>query len=217
MKNSYLNNLKGMERNLVDGTISYEVANKMMKRKPPLRERIGEERTISIKKDIDVERINSEIEEVDTKYFEWRNDDICQIMLQTCHENATVPNAYFGSREFKEIEDAGYKEEDFIYPIFNMEYTNQLLKELKMFRSRLMLLKPKSCLSWHYDPSMRIHIPLSGYSDIFHIIEVKGKKVIHQIEKGDAHLMNTEVYHSGVNLSRTVERLHIVGCVNVDE
>ena len=183
MKNSYLNNLKGMERNLVDGTISYEVANKMMKRKPPLRERIGEERTISIKKDIDVERINSEIEEVDTKYFEWRNDDICQIMLQTCHENATVPNAYFGSREFKEIEDAGYKEEDFIYPIFNMEYTNQLLKELKMFRSRLMLLKPKSCLSWHYDPSMRIHIPLSGDSDSFHIIEVKGKKVIHQIEK----------------------------------
>ena len=156
MKNSYLNNLKGMERNLVDGTISYEVANKMMKRKPPLRERIGEERTISIKKDIDVERINSEIEEVDTKYFEWRNDDICQIMLQTCHENATVPNAYFGSREFKEIEDAGYKEEDFIYPIFNMEYTNQLLKELKMFRSRLMLLKPKSCFTLSGQLSLKL-------------------------------------------------------------
>ena len=130
MRNSYLNNLKGMERNLVDGTISYEVANKMMKRKPPLRERIGEERTMSIKKDIDVERINSEIEEVDNKYFEWRNDDICQIMLQTCHENATVPNAYFGSREFKEIEDAGYKEEDFIY-LINLEvFCHFLLKNL---------------------------------------------------------------------------------------
>ena len=41
-------------------------------------------------------------------------------------------------------------------------------------------------------------------------------KQVHQIAKGEAHLMNTEVMHSGVNLSRKVERLHIVGCVNVD-
>ena len=29
--------------------------------------------------------------------------------------------------------------------------------------------------------------------------------------------MNTEVYHSGINLSRKVDRIHIVGCVNVDD
>ena len=98
-----------------------------------------------------------------------------------------------------------------------MKYTNKILKELKMFRSRLMLLLPKTCLSWHKDPSMRIHIPLSGDSDSFHIIEdIRKNKQVHQIAKGEAHLMNTEVMHSGVNLSRKVERLHIVGCVNVD-
>ncbi len=29
--------------------------------------------------------------------------------------------------------------------------------------------------------------------------------------------MNTEVFHSGINLSRKVSRIHIVGCVDVDE
>ena len=211
----YLNNRNiKATRNPVDGTMSFEDATRLMKMPAPLRVELGIERTMSIKQDIDTDKILKEVKKVDEKY-DWRQPGDCQIMLQGC---GITDDPYFGSREFIEIESAGKTEEDFIIPLFKeMKYTNKILKELKMFRSRLMLLLPKTCLSWHKDPSMRIHIPLSGDSDSFHIIEDASKnKQVHQIAKGEAHLMNTEVMHSGVNLSRKVERLHIVGCVNVD-
>ena len=211
----YLNNknIKAL-RNPTDGTMSYEDAARIRAMPAPLRVELGTERTMSIKQDIDTDRILKEVKKVDEKY-DWRKPGNCQIMLQGC---GVTDDPYFGSREFIEIESAGKTEEDFIIPLFKeMKYTNKILKELKMFRSRLMLLLPKTCLSWHKDPSMRIHIPLSGDSDSVHIIEdIRKNKQVHQIAKGEAHLMNTEVMHSGVNLSRKVERLHIVGCVNVD-
>ena len=217
---SYLDNLKiKANRHQVDNTMSMKDVEKLKKSQPPLRVRLGStNRTISIKEDIDIEKINKEVEEtVDKLNPEWKKPGNCQILLQGCFEGKNDP--YFGSRRVKELEDGGHEEKDFIFPIFDMPYTNKLIKQLKMFRTRLMLLKPKSCLSWHYDPGMRIHIPLYGDSDSFHIIEDNdGNKVVHQIEPtGGAHLMNTEVYHSGINLSMDVDRCHIVGCVNVDE
>ena len=211
---SYLDNLKiKLKRHPGDNTISIQDARKLMKAKAPLRIQLGSERTMSIKKDIDIDKI---LEEIETHIIlDWKKPGVCQIMLQGVEEDG---DPFFGSREFKEIEEVGHKEEDFIIPLFSgMKYTNKLIKDFKMFRTRVMLLKPKSCLSWHYDPSMRIHIPLCGDSDSFHIMEdPDGNKIVHQIEKGEAHIMNTEVYHSGVNLSRKVERIHIVGCINVD-
>lgn len=214
----YLNNknIKAV-RNPTDGTMSFEDSARIRAMQAPLRVKIGTDRTMSIKQDIDVEKINKEVEEtVDKLNPEWKKPGNCQILLQGCFEGKNDP--YFGSRRVKELEDAGHEEKDFIFPIFDMPYTNKLIEQLKMFRTRLMLLKPKSCLSWHYDPGMRIHIPLYGDSDSFHIIEdIDGNKVVHQIEPtGGAHLMNTEVYHTGINLSMDVDRCHIVGCVNVD-
>jgi hypothetical protein len=213
---NYIENLKiKVERSLVDGTMSIEDARKLMKLKSPLRVQLGESRIMSLNDNIDVDKILKEVEQHVDDNLSWRRSGVCQIMLQGVKVDG---DPYFGSREFKEIAEAGYKEKDFIIPLFpGMNYTNKLLKEFKMFRSRLMLLKPKTCLSWHHDPSMRMHIPLVGDSDSFHIIEdLDGNKIVHQIEIGKAHLMNTEVNHSGINLSRKVERIHIVGCVNVD-
>ena len=65
---------------------------------------------------------------------------------------------------------------------------------------------------------MRIHIPLTGNTDSFHLIEdILGIKTVYHIDPGVVHLMNTEVYHTGINISKNVGRIHIVGCVNVDE
>jgi hypothetical protein len=185
-----------------------------IRRKMTLRTDIGNNRTMPLRHDIDVDKI---LEEIKVVGEDWKTEGICQIMIQGAE--GKEDDVYFGSREFKEIAEAGYNEQDFIIPLFpEMIYTNNLLKELKMYRSRLMLLKPKSCLSWHHDPSMRIHIPLCGDSDSFHLIEnIEGNKEVYHIYPGEVHLMNTEVYHSGINLSRKVSRIHIVGCINVDD
>jgi len=185
-----------------------------IRRKMNLRSDMGDERTMPIRHDIDTDRI---LEEIKVTGDDWKEDGICQIMIQGVE--GKEDDYYFGSREFTEVANAGYSEWDFQVPLFpEMEYTNSLLKELKMFRSRLMMLKPKTCLSWHNDPSMRIHIPLTGDTDSFHLIEnVEGTKTVYHIYPGEVHLMNTEVFHSGINLSRKVSRIHIVGCVDVDE
>jgi hypothetical protein len=185
-----------------------------IRRRMTLRVDMGDNRTMPLRHDVDVDKI---LEEIKVVGEDWKTDGICQIMIQGAE--GKEDDVYFGSREFKEIEEAGYNEWDFNIALFpEMIYTNNLLKELKMYRSRLMLLKPKSCLSWHHDPSMRIHIPLCGDSDSFHLMEnIEGKKEVYHIYPGEVHLMNTEVYHSGINLSRKVDRIHIVGCVNVDD
>ena len=179
-----------------------------------LRAVMGDNRIMPLKSNIDVDKI---LEEIKIAGEEWKEDGICQIMIQGVEGKET--DYYFGSREFKELEESGYNETDFNIELFpEMIYTNGLLKELKLYRSRLILLKPKACLSWHLDPSMRIHIPLTGDSDSFHLIEnTEGEKEVYTITPGEVHLMNTEVHHSGINLSRKVDRIHIVGCVNVDD
>lgn len=179
-----------------------------------LRNKLGDDRTMVLRHDIDTNKILEEIKVVGEG---WKEPGICQILIQGVEGKEW--DTYFGSREFKDLEDSGYSEWDFKVPLFpTMEYTNNIIKELKMFRTRLMLLRPKSCLSWHNDPSMRIHIPLTGDSDSFHLIEdILGIKTVYHIDPGEVHLMNTEVYHTGINISKNVSRIHIVGCVNVDE
>ena len=180
-----------------------------------LRQRIGKKRTLIVEGGIDVDLIKKEIDKEVDNHYKWKEPGLCQIILQGIKEG---DSPFFGARTGKEIEDAGYTERDFVVDLFpDMVYTNGLIKKLKMYRSRLMLLLPKTCLSWHKDPSMRMHIPISGDSDSFHLIEdTQGNKVVHQIKPGFAHLMDTEVMHSGINLSKKVERLHIVGCIDVD-
>jgi hypothetical protein len=179
-----------------------------------LRTDMGDDRVMPLMHDIDVDKI---LEEIKVVGEDWKTDGICQIMLQGVEGKEN--DYYFGSREFKELEGAGYKEKDFTIELFpEMIYTNSLLKELKLHRSRLMLLKPKACLSWHFDPGMRIHIPLTGDINSFHLIEnIEGKREVYHIAPGEVHLMNTEVHHSGINLSRKVDRIHIVGCIDVDD
>ena len=115
----------------------------------------------TIRKDINLSRIIDEVE----KYIFSIDSFDDQICLQSIDEE-TSP--FYGSRGLKEI-DSEYTEKDFSVSIFSeMIYTNKIVEELGLCRTRIMRMKPKTCLSYHYDPTPRIHIPLLS---LIHISE----------------------------------------------
>jgi len=133
-----------------------------------------------------------------------------QIMLQTVESQVEryrePPDPFYGigmAREWNHTED------EFIYPIFDMPYTNGILKELKMFRSRIMNMPSKTCYSYHTDPSKRMHIPLVTNENCFFVID---DEVVRLPADGNHYVIDTTKIHTFVNASFE-NRIHIVGCI----
>lgn len=103
-----------------------------------------------------------------------------------------------------------HKEQDFIIPNFDIPYTNSILSMLGMYRSRIMRMTPRSCYSYHKDPSKRIHIPLITSEKCFMVID---DVVYRYPADGNYYLVDTTKMHTFVNTSTDV-RVHIVGCVD---
>lgn len=126
-----------------------------------------------------------------------------QIMLQSC-EGETDPLYGIGdSRFFPQTE------QEFTIPIFDIPYTNSVIKELGMYRTRIMKMAPKYCYSYHQDRTQRMHIPLITNENCFFIIE---DEVVRLPADGNHYLIDTRKKHTFVNASFE-ERWHIVGCV----
>jgi len=88
-------------------------------------------------------------------------------------------------------------------------YIEEIIEEFKLFRTRLMCLKPLSCLTWHDDYSQRIHVPIITNDKCFMVIE--NSKI--NLEIGYAYQVDTTKMHTAINASLE-NRYHIVGCVN---
>ena len=103
-----------------------------------------------------------------------------------------------------------HKENEFIIPNFNIEYTNSILKRLGMYRSRLMTMRETSCYSYHKDPTKRIHIPLVTNDKCFMVID----DIVHRYPAdGNYYIVDTTKMHTAINGSWE-DRVHIVGCTN---
>ena len=48
-----------------------------------------------------------------------------------------------------------------------MKYTNSIIKEMNLFRTRVMRLPKKRCLVQHSDPAPRVHIPIDTREVVF--------------------------------------------------
>lgn len=107
------------------------------------------------------------------------------------------------------IGDKQHQEQDFTEYLFDMPYTNSILKEYKVYRARIMTLMPKSCYSYHRDYSKRLHIPLITNEKCFLIVD---KEVIHLPADGKVHIIDTTLQHTAVNAS-TEPRTHLIGCL----
>ena len=129
-----------------------------------------------------------------------------QISLQTV-KGCTDYN--YGTGMFTSLNNN--KEKNFIIPLFDIPYTNSIIKDLGMYRTRLMRMHSKTCYSYHIDPTQRIHIPLITNDNCFMVID---DEVIRYPADGNYYIMNTTKIHTAVNASFK-ERIHIVGCVDV--
>lgn len=107
------------------------------------------------------------------------------------------------------IGDKQHQEQDFTEYLFDMPYTNSILKEYKVYRARIMTLMPKSCYSYHHDYSKRLHIPLITNDKCFLIVN---KEVIHLPADGKVYIVDTTLPHTAVNASFE-PRTHLIGCL----
>lgn len=145
---------------------------------------------------IDLQKIKDEIKTLP----QWKE----QICLQGVKDNN---DPFFGCGTFHRIKELGYNEKDFDKPIFDMPYINSLMKDLKMFRTRVMNLKSKTCYTYHRDYSKRLHIPIITNENCFIIID---KEVNHYPADGNYYIIDTTKFHTALNASRN-DRIHIVG------
>ena len=144
---------------------------------------------------IDIDRILLEVEKYVPEYVD-------QISLQTV---PGIDDPAYGTGRLTKLK---HTESAFTEPTFpEMEYTNKVIKDLGMFRTRLMALKPYQCYSYHVDPTKRIHIPLITNPNCFMIID----DILYRYPAdGNYYLADTTKVHTFVNAS-TEHRIHIVG------
>ena len=94
--------------------------------------------------------------------------------------------------------------------IYDMPYTNSILKEHNVYRARLMKLKPRSNYTYHQDYTKRFHIPLITNDKCFFVID---EKVIRYPADGNYYIVDTTKLHTAINAS-TENRIHIIGCID---
>jgi hypothetical protein len=115
-----------------------------------------------------------------------------------------------GSSGEGKLNNLDFLEKDFNVFAYDLPYTNSILSELGMYRTRLMNMKPKTCYSYHWDPTKRMHIPLITNENNFFVID---DEVSRYPADGSYYLVDTTKKHTFVNASFD-SRVHIVGCVD---
>ena len=105
------------------------------------------------------------------------------------------------------IEEHKYTE---ICPEFKGTYVeevyNQITKKFKLGRVRFLMKPPRSCLSWHRDPEMRLHIPIITNKGNIMVIE---NEAFHMPANGDGYITDNTKYHNFFNGSE-IDRVHLV-------
>jgi len=107
------------------------------------------------------------------------------------------------------------KESDFTNFVSEFEHTvwrhvyDQLSARYQLGRIRLMLSRPKTCLSWHRDHERRIHIPRITNQGARLVIEDTAH---HLPADGSVYLANTTLHHTAFN-SGLEPRIHMVACM----
>jgi hypothetical protein len=91
--------------------------------------------------------------------------------------------------------------------LFSTPYINSIIDLYKLKRTRLMLMKPKTCYYWHNDKSKRLHIPIQTNSNCFLLVE--GQQ-FHLPADGSSYIVDTTKKHTALNCSKE-NRIHLVG------
>jgi hypothetical protein len=91
--------------------------------------------------------------------------------------------------------------------VFEKMYNN-LTSHFNVGRVRVIMLKPKTCLTWHTDSTTRLHFPLKTQEGCMMIID---SEVFH-IPENEWWLTNTVMPHTAINSSKDI-RIHLVASI----
>ncbi len=108
------------------------------------------------------------------------------------------------------IKDLKHKETDYTVSLYDtLLYTNKIITDFNLYRTRIMNLGPSSCYSYHWDSAPRVHIPLVTDENCMLIIE---DKIYRLPADGSIYLVDTTLKHTALNSTRNqLLRTHIVG------
>lgn len=97
--------------------------------------------------------------------------------------------------------------------LFDAPYLNGLFDKYKMYNSRVMVLHPKECYSWHRDITPRVHFPLITNSKCLFILGDNAKIM----PVGSAYWVDTRQLHTALNGNKKdFLRYHIVGMTDLE-
>lgn len=97
---------------------------------------------------------------------------------------------------------------DYVKNTYIETVINELSKKHEVLRGRFLKMSHKTCLSWHVDQSMRIHIPIYTNKDCMMIVDDE----IIRMPFGHTYIVDTTKPHTALNASKTA-RVHLVFCV----
>ena len=89
------------------------------------------------------------------------------------------------------------------------EVYNLISSKFKLGRVRFLMKPPRSCLSWHRDPEMRLHIPIITNEGCRMVIEDSS---FHMPSNGNGYITDNTKYHNFFNGSE-FDRVHLVATV----
>jgi len=89
------------------------------------------------------------------------------------------------------------------------EVYNLITSKFKLGRVRFLMKPPRSCLSWHRDPEMRLHIPIITNEGCRMVIEDTS---FHMPSNGNGYITDNTKYHNFFNGSE-FDRDHLVATV----
>jgi len=108
------------------------------------------------------------------------------------------------------IEEKKYQE---LCPEFKGTYVeevyNMIRKRFKIGRCRFLMKPPRTCLSWHRDPEMRLHIPIITNKGNIMVIE---NTAFHMPANGNGYITDNTQYHNFFNGSE-IDRVHLVATI----
>ena len=109
-----------------------------------------------------------------------------------------------------EVDESVYTE---ICPEFKGTYVEQVYHDMrrrfKIGRVRFLMKPPRSCLSWHRDPEMRLHITIITNNGCIMVIE---DTAFHMPANGNGYITDNRQYHNFFNGSE-IDRVHLVATV----
>jgi len=98
--------------------------------------------------------------------------------------------------------------------ILNTFFSGSVIEEIinyyNLYRSRIMMISPKSCYTIHTDYEKRLHIPIITNNDCYMLFPKHNQ--MFNLKENKIYITDTREYHTAINCSWQ-ERIHFVGCL----